>query len=74
MPFGENRLALLRAVSPKLQVTYEDAERADYSRADVLYAGSPPRNLSKTPGLKWVQLHMAGVNALVVVRTTDMPV
>jgi phosphoglycerate dehydrogenase-like enzyme len=64
MPFGENRLALLRAVSPKLHVTCEDALNADYSRADILYAGAPPRDLTRAPGLKWVQLHMAGVNAL----------
>lgn len=64
MPFGESRLARLRAVSPKLSVTCEDALRADYSQTDILYAGSPPRDLARAPGLKWVQLHMAGVNAL----------
>jgi phosphoglycerate dehydrogenase-like enzyme len=64
MPFGENRLALLRAVSPKLSVTCEDALSADYSRTDILYAGAPPRDLTRAPALKWVQLHMAGVNAL----------
>jgi phosphoglycerate dehydrogenase-like enzyme len=64
MPFGESQLAPLRALSPALRVTCEDARRADYSRVDVLYTGMPPRDLSKAPGLKWVQLHMAGVNAL----------
>jgi len=64
MPFGEERLARLRAVSPTLSVSCEDAPRADYSRTDILYAGAPPRDLSRAPGLKWVQLHMAGVNAL----------
>ena len=64
MPFGENRLAQLRAVSPKLRVTCEDALNADYSRTDILYAGAPPRDVTRAPGLKWVQLHMAGVNAL----------
>jgi len=64
MPFGESQLASLRAVSPRLSLTCEDARRADYSRAEILYAGVPPRDLSRAPGLKWVQLHMAGVNAL----------
>jgi phosphoglycerate dehydrogenase-like enzyme len=64
MPFGEGRLAPLRAVSPKLHVTCGDALSADYSRADILYAGAPPRDLTRAPVLKWVQLHMAGVNAL----------
>jgi phosphoglycerate dehydrogenase-like enzyme len=45
-------------------VTREDPEAADYGRADVLYAGMLPRDLARAPRLKWVQLHMAGVNAL----------
>jgi len=64
MPFSESQLAPLRAVSPELSVTREDALRADYSRTEILYAGAPPRDLARAPGLKWVQLHMAGVNAL----------
>jgi phosphoglycerate dehydrogenase-like enzyme len=63
MPFGESQLAPLRAVSPELHVTCEDARSADYSRTDILYAGAPPRDLTRAPELKWVQLHMAGVNA-----------
>ena len=64
MPFGDARLARLRAVSPDVVVASADAARADYSRVDVLYAGEPPRDLARTPQLKWVQVHMAGVNAL----------
>src|SRR5499425_3386071 len=64
MPFTEEQLKPLRNVSPEVQVNCEDAERADYSRAEVLYAGSPPRDLARAPQLQWVQVHMAGVNAL----------
>ena len=64
MPFNEGQLSRLRAVSPDLHVTCENAEKADYSATDILYAGMPPRDLSRAPKLKWVQLHMAGVNAL----------
>ena len=64
MRFSEAQLERLRAVSPKLRVTCEDGQNADYSHTDILYAGAPPRDLSRAPGLKWVQLHMAGVNAL----------
>jgi phosphoglycerate dehydrogenase-like enzyme len=64
MPFTEEQLKPLRNVSPEVQVTCEDAECADYSRTDVLYAGSPPRDLARAPKLRWVQVHMAGVNAL----------
>ncbi len=64
MPFGEALLERLRAVSPELRVTHGEAVSADYARAEVLYAGAPPPDLSRARGLKWVQLHMAGVNAL----------
>src|SRR5438093_1516667 len=63
-PFGEGGLDRLRAVSPDLRVSAGDAERADYARTDVLYAGSPPHDLARAPRLKWVEVHMAGVNAL----------
>lgn len=62
--FTEAQLDRLRAVSPGIEVRCEDAATADYSRADVLYAGEPPRDLATAPKLKWVQLHMAGVNAI----------
>lgn len=64
MPFSEAQLARLRAVSPELRVTRAEPATADYSRTEVLYAGAPPRDLARAPGLEWVQLHMAGVNAL----------
>ena len=64
MPFGEAQLDRLRAVSPDLSVSAADPERADYARTHVLYAGNPPRDLARAPQLKWVQVHMAGVNAL----------
>ena len=64
MRFNETQLDRLRQVSPSLRVTCEDAATADYSRTDVLYAGTPPDDLSRAPRLSWVQLHMAGVNAL----------
>jgi phosphoglycerate dehydrogenase-like enzyme len=62
MPFTDAQLDRLRAVSPRLAVTRADAERADYSRTNVLYAVAPPRDLARAPVLHWVQLHMAGVN------------
>ncbi len=64
MRFDEPMLDRLRKVSPRLTVTQADPDRADYSRTDVLYAGSPPRDLGRAPNLKWVQLHLAGVNVI----------
>jgi phosphoglycerate dehydrogenase-like enzyme len=64
MRFDEAQLGRLREVSPRLRVTCEKADRADYSQTDILYAVAPPRDLGRAPNLKWVQVHMAGVNAL----------
>jgi phosphoglycerate dehydrogenase-like enzyme len=64
MRFNEAQLERLRAASPRLHVTCEDPTKADYSRTDILYTGMPPRDLGRAPHLKWVQLHLAGVNGL----------
>jgi phosphoglycerate dehydrogenase-like enzyme len=64
MPFSDAQLARVREVSTDLTVRREAADTADYTSADVLYAGAPPRELTRAPKLGWVQLHMAGVNAL----------
>ena len=64
MPFSESQLDRLRQVSPNLSVTGAEPETADYSRTHVLYAGVLPSDPSRAPHLEWVQLHMAGVNAL----------
>jgi phosphoglycerate dehydrogenase-like enzyme len=62
--FDEARLGRLRRISPDLTVTRADADSADYSRAEVLYAGALPKDPERAPALKWVQVHMAGVNGL----------
>ena len=64
MPFSDTQIERLRAVSPRLTVTRADGATADYSAVEVLYTGNPPRDLSRAPRLRWVQLHMAGVNPL----------
>jgi phosphoglycerate dehydrogenase-like enzyme len=64
MPFPDPLIERLRGVSPALTVTRADAKSADYAAADVVYAGLPPRTLGQAPRLKWVQVHMAGVDAL----------
>ena len=64
MRFDEGQLARLRAVSPDIRVRQAPPDAADYRAVDVLYAGTPPRDLSRAPALKWVQLQMAGIDAL----------
>jgi phosphoglycerate dehydrogenase-like enzyme len=62
--FGESHLERLRRISPRLTVTQTDPDTADYSRAEILDANALPRDRSRAPNLKWVQVHMAGVNGL----------
>lgn len=64
MPFSDAQLDRIRAASPRLAVARGDPATADYRGTEVLYAGSPPGDLARVPDLRWVQLHMAGVNAL----------
>ena len=64
VPFAEALVERVRRVSPRLAVTQGEAETADYSRAEVLYTGMPPRDLSRASRLRWAQLHLAGVNGL----------
>lgn len=64
MPFSDAQLGRLRAVSPRLRVARAEPAAADYSDVDVLYAHAPPRDLGRAPRLRWVQLHMAGIDGL----------
>src|SRR5260370_15685126 len=64
MRFDQAQLDRLRAVSPEISVSQAEPDTADYAKTQVLYAGAPPHDLSRAPALRWVQLHMAGVNAL----------
>jgi phosphoglycerate dehydrogenase-like enzyme len=64
MPFSEAQLDRIRLAAPGLSVSRGDAATADYRGAQVLYAGAPPRDLARAPDLRWVQLHMAGVDTL----------
>ena len=62
--FGQTHLGRLRGISPRLTVTRADPETADYSRAEILYGVVLPRDRSRAPNLKWIQVHMAGVNGI----------
>jgi hypothetical protein len=51
MRFDDRQLGRLRAVSPTLSVRREDAGEADYSSAEILYAGAPPSDVERAPML-----------------------
>lgn len=64
MPFGDHLIDRLRQVSPHLNVQRATPEQADYSEVEVLYCTTPPADLARAPRLRWVSLHLAGMNAL----------
>lgn len=73
MRFSEEQLARVRAVSPRLVVVQRAVpEGADFNDTSTLFDGDeeifygmiPPRDWSRTPRLRWVQLHSAGINHL----------
>lgn len=69
--FTEAHLEQLRAVSPRLRIRQQSIrdDREDISPflqgdEQVIYCMMPPRDLTKAPRLKWVQLHTAGIDHL----------
>ncbi len=69
--FTDEQLERLRAVSPRLAIRHaalrdehDDITPVLKGDEEIIYAGTPPRDLAKTPRLKWVQLHSAGINHL----------
>lgn len=63
-PFPAVLLDRMRAAVPDVNLHQAPPEAADYRNAEVLYCFTPPVSLAQAPNLKWVQLHLAGVNAL----------
>jgi phosphoglycerate dehydrogenase-like enzyme len=70
MRFTDELLDKLRAVSPRLVVKQracrnaEQVEQALEEGVEVLYTSYLPVDLSRASKLKWVQMHMAGVDSL----------
>lgn len=71
MRFTDGLLDELRAVSPRLEIRQQSIrdDRDDIStfldgNEEILYCMIPPRDLTRVPKLKWVQLHSAGVDHL----------
>ena len=70
--FSEETLDELRGISSRLHLrqetlrTADDYRSLDLSRVQILYAaGALPENAEQLPQLRWVQLHMAGMDSLV---------
>ena len=70
LSFSDELLDRLRSVSPRLVVTQQTASAADelpagwLDQVEVLYTGSALPDPARTPRLRWVQMHSAGVDHL----------
>jgi phosphoglycerate dehydrogenase-like enzyme len=73
MRFGDDLLAQLRAVSPRLHLEQETCHNAgevaaalkSHPGVEILYGlHLPPDLLALAPGLRWLQLHSAGADHL----------
>jgi len=72
---NDTQLDRLRSVSSRLNIVSKPREQGTWSRSDpsdifegdeeIFYGFMPPRNLSKAPHLRWVQLHSAGIDHLI---------
>jgi phosphoglycerate dehydrogenase-like enzyme len=72
VPFAEQLLEQLRALSPRVKISLHPVRKAEdipaevWRRAEVLYTGSllPDPEKIDLPNLRWVQLHSAGIDGL----------
>ena len=75
MPFPDELLERIRAVDSSLNVRRAAVGEASYDGVDILYCNEPP-SPEVAPGLRWVQLHLAGANALFehpIYTSSDVP-
>lgn len=71
LPFPEELLDRLSAISPRLRVTALKAETAEdipidtWQKVEVLYTATVLPNPNQTPRLRWIQFHWAGIDSLI---------
>ncbi len=75
LPFDEILLERVRSVSPRLRVTaiparkVDDIPLEDWEKVEVLYTNRILPDPVRVPGLRWIQLHWAGID-----HTLHLPV
>ncbi len=68
MPFTEQQIEQISAISPLLKVTAIRAHQPDeipeevWSRTQILYTDSVLPDPAKAPNLKWIQFHYTGID------------
>jgi phosphoglycerate dehydrogenase-like enzyme len=68
LPFTEQQVEMIRAVSPRLKVTAIRAHQPNeipgelWNRTDILYTDTVLPDLTLVPNLKWIQFHYTGID------------
>jgi phosphoglycerate dehydrogenase-like enzyme len=68
LPFGTSLIQRIQAVSPRLRVSVNPAQKAQdvpsdlWARCEVLYTGELLPEIQSVPNLKWIQFHYAGID------------
>jgi phosphoglycerate dehydrogenase-like enzyme len=68
IPFSDNLMAMLQAVSPRLRFSVrparrpEDVPNEDWANAEIIYTDRVVPLPTQTPKLKWLQFHYAGID------------
>ncbi|MGD8751379.1 MAG: D-2-hydroxyacid dehydrogenase [Anaerolineales bacterium] len=71
LPFPEELVEPLRDTFPRLNITVHKAEKTEdippelWERVEVLYTNNVLPDPDKTPQLRWIQFHWAGIDSLV---------
>lgn len=75
IPFSEELVSQLQAVSPRLHLTLQKASKSEeisaeiWQRAEILYTDRVLPKPELAPGLRWIQFHWAGLE-----RVIDEPI
>lgn len=68
LPFTEQQVEMISAVSPRLKVTAIRAHQPNeipgelWNRTDILYTDTVLPDLTLVPNLKWIQFHYTGID------------
>lgn len=71
LPFPEDLVSQLRAVSPRLHLTVQKAQQPEdiseeiWERVEVLYTNAVVPKVDQASKLRWIQFHWAGVDHII---------
>ena len=79
LPFSDETVAVIRAISPRLKVIIENAQQPDeiadeiWKKVDILYTNWVMPAPELVPNLKWIQFHWAGIDHILDAQVLKKP-